>query len=188
MAKVCLNPGHKPGMDPGAIGTKSTEAELALKYANVAAKYLTDVGYEVLIVQENELADIVAASDNFDTDVFVSIHLNSAVATTAYGTETFYYPTSSNGKKLAECVQSQVLEFMTQERIAQRPNTNKNTVKSYSDRGLKTDSLYVVRNTEAPACLLEVGFINNPMEEEILIDKVDEIGAAIARGVSDYFA
>ena len=58
MIKVCLNAGHKPGMDPGAIGIKSTEADLALKFATKAAEYLRAVGYNVLVVQENELEDI----------------------------------------------------------------------------------------------------------------------------------
>lgn len=188
MAKVCLNAGHKPGMDPGALGAYSTEADLVLKYAVKAAEYLRAVGYEVLVVQENELADIVAASDAFGADVFVSIHLNSAAANTAYGTETFHFVSSANGKRLAECIQNQVETFMVEKRIAARPNTSEATVRDYSNRGLKTNSLYVVRNVAAPAALVEVGFINNPTEEKILNDEVDGISAAIARGVSDYFA
>ena len=188
MIKVCLNAGHKPGMDPGAIGSKSTEADLALKYATKAAEYLRAVGYNVLVVQENELEDIVAASDNFEADVFLSIHMNSATAKSAYGTETFYAASSSRGRKLASCVQEQVEAFMVEKRITQRPNINKETVKDYSDRGLKTNSLYVVRNTDAPAALLEIGFISNELDEEILINNIDGISAAIARGVSDYFA
>ena len=188
MIKVCLNAGHKPGMDPGALGLKSTEAELALKFATKAAEYLRAVGYNVLVVQENELEDIVEASDNFDADVFLSIHMNSAVAKAAYGTETFYSVNSSKGKKLASCVQKQVEAFMVEKRIEQRPDISEDTVRDYSDRGLKTNSLYVVRNTNAPAALLEIGFISNELDEEILINNIDSISAAIARGVSDYFA
>lgn len=188
MIKVCLNAGHKPGMDPGAIGLKSTEAELALKFASKATEYLRAVGYNVLLVQENELEDIVAASDDFGADVFLSIHMNSAVAKSAYGTETFYAASSSRGRKLASCVQKQVETFMVKKRIEQRPNVSEETVKDYSDRGLKTNSLYVVRNTDAPAALVEVGFISNALDEEILINNIDGIAAAIARGVTDYFA
>ena len=77
---------------------------------------------------------------------------------------------------------------MVEKRIEQRPDINEDTVRDYSDRGLKTDSLYVVRNTNAPAALLEIGFISNELDEEILINNIDGISAAIARGVSDYFA
>ena len=58
MPRICINAGHKVGMDPGVCGSHSTEAEQVLKYANIAADYLRKVGYQVLVLQENELYDI----------------------------------------------------------------------------------------------------------------------------------
>lgn len=193
MPKVCLNAGHKVGMDPGVVGSKGNEAELVLKYANIAADYLRQVGYDVLVVQENELYDICAASDNYGADVFVSIHINGAVNTGAYGTEVFYYAGSANSEKLANCVYSQVESYMVGSRLAQRPDVSETLVRDISNRGIKDGgpdgaNLYVVKHTAAPACLLEVGFISNDLDQDILIYNYDQIGAAIARGVSDYFA
>lgn len=187
--RICLNAGHKIGMDPGAVGAKSNEANLVMQYAETAAMYLRNVGYTVLVVQENELYDICAASDNFDADLFVSIHCNSAAATSAYGTEVFYSETSTKGKKLASCLYNQIYKMMTDERVKRLQYCQSaETVRDISNRGLKTNPLYVVKNTIAPAALVEVGFISNQMDEDIMNDCIDQIGAAIARGVSDYYA
>lgn len=187
--KICLNAGHKIGIDPGAVGAKSNEASLVMQYAEIAANYLRNVGYTVLVVQENELYDICEASNEFDADLFVSIHCNSALNESAYGTEVFYSETSSNGKKLASCLYNQVYEMMTNERIERLKCCQADgTVRNISDRGLKTNPLYVIKHTVAPAALVEVGFISNKMDEDIMNSCVDQIGAAIARGVSDYYA
>lgn len=191
MPRICLNPGHYIGLDPGAIGNKSTEAELVMDYANLIKPMLEKVGYEVTIVNYNELYQITDASDQWGADVFVSIHCNSAASTYAYGTETFYYVDSPNGKKLANCIQNQVEPVMREFRILYKNATTKEekaNIADTSDRGLKTDSLYVVRNTNAVAALVEVGFISNEMDEEIMIARKIEIASAIARGISDYYA
>lgn len=191
MPRICLNPGHYIGIDPGAVGAKSTEAQLVMDYANMIKPMLEKVGYEVNIVSYNELEDIVYASDSWNADLFVSIHCNSAGSPYAYGTETFYYIDSPNGKKLANCLQNQLEPVMREFRILYKNATTeeeKKTIADTSDRGLKTNSLYVVRNTNAVAALVEVGFISNTMDEEIMIARKTEIASAIARGISDYYA
>lgn len=191
MPKICLNPGHFVGLDSGAVGNKSTEAELVMEYAKLMKPMLEKVGYTVLIANYNELYQIVNASDQFDADVFLSIHCNSAANASAYGTETFYYIDSTEGKKLASCVQNQIEPVMCDLRIAYKQASSeglKQIIKETSNRGLKNDSLYVVRNTNAIAALVEIGFISNEMDEEILIAKKVNIASALARGITDYFA
>lgn len=193
MPKICLNPGHFIGIDPGAVGKNSTEAELVMEYAKLIKPMLEKVGYEVTIVNYNELYDIVNASDQFGADLLVSIHCNSAGSSSAFGTETYYYIESSKGKKLAECIQNQVEPVMRKYRLENYnyphplPVGVERSVIEKSNRGIKTDSLYVVRNTNAIASLVEVGFISSELDENILINKKEEISAAIARGITDYF-
>ena len=193
MPRICINAGHKVGMDPGVCGSHSTEAEQVLKYANIAADYLRKVGYQVLVLQENELYDICDKANRWVADLFVSIHCNGAVSTDAYGTEIFYYDGSANSEKLARCIYNQVEPILADARVKQRPESNEALVRDISNRGLKDGSakgasLYVVKNTDAPAVLLETGFLSNRLDEELLTTMEDEIGAAIARGVSDYYA
>jgi N-acetylmuramoyl-L-alanine amidase len=170
--KITTNAGHYPGKDSGAVGqTGLQEANVAKDIANKVCGYLSAVGYEVLFIQENELYQITDASNLFGSDLFLSIHCNAATNTEAKGTETFYSVGSVEGKKLAQCIQSQIINDL-------------GTV----DRGLKTNNLYVTRNTNCPAVLIETAFISNTEDECMLSDesKRDQFAAAIARGITDY--
>ena len=92
----------------------------------------------------------------------------------AEGTETWYCAGSSDGKHLAECIQSQIVDHL-------------GTV----DRGVKMatpgkNGLYVLTNTDMPAVLVELAFISNEDDEKLLRNEQDEFARAIARGVTDY--
>ena len=53
-----------------------------------------------------------------------------------------------------------------------------------SDAGV--NGLYVLTNTDMPAVLVELAFITNPGDEEILANAQDAMARAVARGVTDY--
>ena len=48
------------------------------------------------------------------------------------------------------------------------------------------NGLYVLTNTDMPAVLVELAFITNPSDEEILANAQDALARAVARGVTDY--
>ncbi|SDD63080.1 hypothetical protein SPACI_054350 [Sporomusa acidovorans DSM 3132] len=85
------------------------------------------------------------------------------------GTETLYCDGSVNGKRLAGFLQGQLIGLG-----------------GLTDRGLKTNPLYVTKHTDAPACLAELAFISNPDDAAKLGDPVwqDQFARAIARGVT----
>lgn len=173
---IAGNPGHynkrdQGTPDPGAPGHRINEADLTLKYVELINKYLSAVGYKTIIVHHNTLSGICAEANDNDADLFYSVHFNSNAGTPASGTETFYCNGSKNGKILADCIQKQLISTL-----------------GLPDRGLKTSSLYVTRNTNMTACLIEVGFINNPKDENICIDRMDDACRAIARGITDAVA
>ena len=86
----------------------------------------------------------------------------------ARGTETLYK--SEAGKVLAECIQSQII----------------NSIDTL-DRGIKQrDRLWVLNGTNAPAVLVELAFIDNANDLELLKTQLNAFSAAIARGVTDY--
>ena len=169
--KISINAGHYPGLDSGAVGVGGLqEAEVAKNISERVVNILREVGYNALFIQKNELYEIVELSNDFDAQLFVSIHCNAAENRSAQGTETFYG--SDEGSKLAQCIQSQIID-------------NLGTV----DRGTKDGSrLYVIRNTNAVAVLVEVEFISNAQGECMLADlnKQEQLARAISRGVSDY--
>ena len=164
---IAGNAGHCPGLDPGCSGSRITEAELAKQYVEKINGYLEAVGIETIFIQENELWDICNIANRNNVDLFYSLHFN-AFNHVATGTETLYCAGSSKGKIFAQCVQDQLVNTL-----------------GLVNRGLKTDGLYVTRNTDAPAILIEVGFLDNPHDEAVLVDRMDDACRAIARGITD---
>ena len=172
--KIFINPGHG-GSDCGAVGNGLKERDVALKIGKRVESYLQAVGYDVKLFQYDGLQEICDAANAYGADLFVSIHCNAATGT-ARGTETFYYEYSTAGKKLAACIQRQIVT----------------SIGTY-DRGLKTkisggyDS-YVTKYTDMPAVLVETAFIDNPDDAKLLVEREDDFARAIARGITDYFA
>ena len=168
--KICINGGHYPGRDCGAVGDRLQEADVTRVLMHSVAEYLRVVGHEVLEVQEYELYEITNTSNAWGAEIFVSIHCN-ACNEMARGTETFSYYDSVAGRKLADCIQKQLVQSIP-------------TI----DRGIKEAGFYVVKYTNCPAVLVEVAFIDNYEDENLLIYNTDDIARAIARGVTDYVA
>lgn len=176
--KVFINPGHAPNgnPDPGAVNPYNglKEAIVVKHVGDLVAKYLINAGLDATVCQDDSLATVVNTSNAMDCDVFVSIHCNSAANEAAEGTETFYFYSSTEGKKLAQCIQSQLIDAM-------------DTV----DRGIKAaqpgvNGLYVLTNTNAVAVLVELAFISNADDVVLLEENQDDFARAIARGVTDY--
>ena len=76
--KVFLNPGHCIGADPGACGCGLQEASVAMEVGKLAQKYLDAAGVETKLFQADSLGEISATSNAWGSDLFVSIHCNSA--------------------------------------------------------------------------------------------------------------
>lgn len=181
MAKIFINPGHCPGIDPGAINpiTGAQEAYVAKNIGQHLSEMLKAVGYETKILQDDCLSLICVDSNAWGADLFISIHCNGFTNPAANGTETLCYPGSTKSKILADYINNQITGNIT---INSNPITN---------RGIKErDNLAVLRGTDCPAVLVETAFITNPDEEKILSSQMGQynFAAAIARGVTDYFA
>lgn len=176
---VFLNPGHAPNgnPDPGAVNdnTGLRECDVALAVGDLVAHYLKAAGVGVTsVLQCNSLEEICNQANASGADLFISIHCNSFVDLDAKGTETWACAGSSAGHALANYIQSQIVDAL-------------GTV----DRGVKTampgvNGLYVLTNTDAPAVLVELAFISNDEDEQLLAEKQDDFARAIARGVTDY--
>ena len=176
--KVFLNPGHAPNgnPDPGAINEETglRECDVALAVGKSAASYLNAAGVETELLQSDSLEEICEAANTSDANIFVSIHCNAAEAEEANGTETWACAGSYRGGMLANCIQRELVDAL-----------------GTTDRGVKiatpgVNGLYVLTNTDMPAVLIELAFITNPSDEEILAHDQDALARAVARGVTDY--
>lgn len=182
--KIFINPGHHPGVDPGACGNNLREADIALRVGKRVKGYLEAVGYEVKLLQTDNLAgespeyeNVTGTANNWQAAAFVSIHCNSSANDSARGAETLCYSLSGEGGRLANCLQSQLIPSI------------KEIDPDFPDRGVKQDvrGLAVLRATSMPAALVELAFISNEVDASLLVDYEDEFARALARGVTDYF-
>lgn len=186
--KVFINPGHDLDYDSGAVSPRTglRECEVAAHVGALVKHYLEAAGCTCELMQSDNLAPtsigrsryadrqgptVTEIANAWDADIFVSIHCNSAEAEEACGTETFAYALDGgDGEQLATCIQNQIVNALT-------------TV----DRGVKANpKLFVLRYTAMPAVLVELGFISNEDDEDLLATRQDDFARAIARGVTDY--
>lgn len=174
--KVFLNPGHSPNgfPDPGACGNGLREADITAMVGRLVDKYLTDAGLTTHLCQSDSLYQISRSANAWDADVFVSIHCNSAGTDKARGVETFSYPHSELGSELAGYIQRRIVDRFEE------------IDGDFLDRGLKEANFHVLRETNMPACLIELAFINNAEDARLLKEYYDDFARAIACGITDY--
>lgn len=92
--RVVIDAGHG-GKDPGAIGSRSKEKDIALDIALRAGGYIEKYipGVEVIYTRKSdvfvELHRRAAIANESQADLFISIHCNASKSSSVYGTETF---------------------------------------------------------------------------------------------------
>lgn len=171
--RVFINPGHDPNVDPGAVNNEYDihEADVALEVSRYLESYLKEAGVKVCgFVQDDNLRYVVNKANESKADIFISVHTNSHDTPYPEGTETLVYEKGERSEILAEYIQYQIISAL-------------GTV----DRGVKErPDLYVLKATNMPAVLVELCFLSNSDDVELLIDNKKEFAAAIARAVTDY--
>ncbi|MCR5175701.1 MAG: N-acetylmuramoyl-L-alanine amidase [Anaerovibrio sp.] len=183
--KVFINPGHAPNgnPDPGALNEYLglRECDIALSIGDLVRRYLVKAVCKVKELQSHNLAGesagecIVQSANDWQADIFVSIHCNAA-NTLARGAETLVYSLTGEGAALGRFIQNQLCSTL------QKFNND------FPDRGLKCRPLLaVLRGTTMPAVLVETAFIDNDLDALLLMNQQQDIAGAIARGITDYW-
>lgn len=192
---VIIDPGHG-GNDEGAKSGRLKEKDATLRIALELEACLQALNFQVKLTRRTDvylsLAERVQMANDFDTipPLFVSIHLNTDRARATDGAETFYAnekrtfsgpgwtwvgffskTAKDDGDLLAASIQNSIVEAL-----------------ETRDRGIKAKNLYVVRKTLGPAVLVEVGFISNPTQAQLLEKKeyCHRVAVAIAQGIQAY--
>jgi N-acetylmuramoyl-L-alanine amidase len=176
---VVLDAGHG-GSDEGAKVRQLQEKRIALLTTLYAKRVLEQMGYRVLLTRSKDtyvsLTQRVSIANKTKAALFVSIHFNSAKNSLAEGVEIFYYKDkdqerSALSRNLANCLLQGVLDQT-----------------AAVSRGVKTGNLYVVRETQMPAVLLEAGFMTNSDEWISLRRKsyLEKIAKGIGIGIDQY--
>lgn len=177
MLKFCLDSGHG-GKDPGAVNGNKKEAHAALEITYWLKELLEEKNHIVKLTRTDDtyisLTERCNISNKFSPSAFISIHLNSAENKSASGVETLRYTkVGSTTKNLAANVQKHLV-----------------AATGFKNRGVKErDNLTVLKKTVAPAILVEVGFISNDQEAELLFNCrwQYKIAKAILKGIEETF-
>ena len=189
--KIVIDPGHAGrNIDPGAMNKISglQEADITLMISKLLENCLLEDGYEVKMTrndwEEEETDDLsyrTALANSWGTNIFISLHCNSAENENAKGYEIWTSPGDTLGDRLATCIYEEVAE-----EFQDMPGRV-----DYSDGDPDKESrFFVLIHTEAPACLIEMAFISNSEDAALLADVEwqESYARAIARGVNKYFA
>lgn len=170
MALVVLDAGHG-GANPGAVyqGRQEKDDALALTLAigNILEAEGVDVYYtRTTDVYETPLQKAQEANAT-GADYFVSIHRNSSPIPNQYtGIESLVYSSYGEAARLAANINEELEEV------------------GYANQGVnQRQNLVVLRRTQMPAVLVEVGFINTDMDNQMFDDTFEETAQAIAKGI-----
>nr|WP_238141287.1 GBS Bsp-like repeat-containing protein [Streptococcus suis] len=193
---VYIDPGHG-GRDSGASYGGVHEKNLALSVSNKLRENLLKYGINVLMTRtgdydvdfKTERSRMTNASN---ADLFISIHFNATGAgvSNATGIETYWYQYNpeyqpkinkemhNNPTRLAE---SEILANKVQESLIKETGA--------VNRGVRRETFAVLRETAIPAILVELGFMDNPSELQVI--KQDSyhtrLAKALAQGVMNWY-
>lgn len=190
---IVIDAGHGEP-DGGAVGASGTvESVLNLAVAEKLQSQLEKRGFTIIMTRrdENELyteksttirekkkedmKNRVEIINNSGADMLVSIHMNVFKDKSYRGAEVLYSEKFENALLLAELIQAEINAIDSE-------NQTRGTQKADS-------GLYMMKNAEIPAVLVECGFISNPEEEKLLNDNSyqERIAAAICDGITEYY-
>jgi N-acetylmuramoyl-L-alanine amidase len=110
-------------------------------------------------------------ANDWNADLFISIHCNSAENKSATGTETYVYSKKSKSHDLAKNIAEAISKDL-----------------SLKNRGvIENPSLVVLRTTKMPALLVETAFICNASDAQKLRDRQDDFAESVFGEICAYY-
>ncbi|MFA9556522.1 N-acetylmuramoyl-L-alanine amidase CwlD [Evansella sp. AB-rgal1] len=189
---IVIDPGHG-GIDGGASSKTGTlEKDVTLQISFLLRDYLQQSGALVLMTREGD-HDLASEStkrvrsrkvedlrrrasliNESNGDLFVSIHLNAIPSPKWRGAQTFYNRSVEGSETLSKQIQGELRRNLE--------NTNR--------EAKPINSVYILQQANIPGSLVEVGFLSNPSEAELLKseDYQQSVAASIYEGILRYMS
>ena len=210
---IVVDPGHG-GHDNGAIGNGYNEKDIALQVAKRLAENLRR-DYNVIMTRDSDffvpLDTRAQIGNNANADFFVSIHLNSSNSSSGNGTEVYYFNKKDEGSYAARVAQIEnrvdssygdtPFSDLVVKDIFYRTNQKKsqaiattvldNLINAIGlrRRGVFGANFAVLRGSNSPSILVELGFMNNygDLSQYLTPEGQERAAQAIADGIRQYF-
>ncbi len=211
---VVLDPGHG-GSNPGTRGAGLHEKQLTLTIANLVAIKLRASGLTVELTRSDDrtltLRQRVAYANRQAADLFVSIHANASPTRTQRGYETFVLtargvdidaralrsdtttPRPGVDPEIGlvlDDVERGASQWEAADLAARMQRSLRDRRGKEGDRGVRQDTHHVLLGATMPAVLVEVGFLDHPVEGKELADPAvqQQVANAIAEAISEQLA
>ena len=210
---IVVDPGHG-GHDSGARGNGYNEKDIALQVATRLANNLRR-DYNVIMTRDSDffvpLDTRAKIGNDANADFFISIHLNSGSSSSANGTEVFYFSKKDEGSYAERVAQIEnrvdssygdtPFSDLVVKDIFYRTNQKKsqaiattvldnliNTI-GLRRRGVFGANFAVLRGSNSPSILVELGFMNNygDLSQYLTPEGQERAAQAIANGIRQYF-
>ena len=181
--KIYIDQGHNPvNPNAGAEGNGLREQDLVYVIGQrLADRLRANPDFEVRLSRPTRdtqlgssngtsLAARVNDANRWGADYFISLHTNAASSASATGAEAYAYARNTGAFNLAEDILDNLVEAT-----------------GLRNRGVKArPGLYVLRKTDMPAVLVELGFITNPRDAALMRDEPGRFAEGIYRGILEY--
>lgn len=220
---VMIDPGHG-GKDPGTIGKAGTyEKKVNLEIAEFLRKELLKTGrYRVALTREDDeliaLTDRVVIARKAGADVFISLHADSAINTSAKGLSVYTVSEEASDAEAAALAEQENsadiiagVDLMHENKevadilidLAQRDTKNKSSKLADIMVGeFRAQNVLLLPNThrfagfrvlkapDIPSVLIEVGFLSHPEDERRLMTAShrERVARGIIFSLDKYFA
>lgn len=171
--KVYLDAGHG-GKDSGAVGIGGRlEKDDCQRLTDITVKYLTQYGITVVVNTnpDETLVNVVNQANDEKVDIFISIHRNAFSDPNANGLEVW---TCTNARDVTKRNANLIYNKLI-------------NVSPMRGRGVKESDFYVLKYTNSPAMLLEIGFITNENDNYLFDKYINSYALAIAQAVCGIF-
>jgi N-acetylmuramoyl-L-alanine amidase len=217
IGRIVIDPGHG-GDNTGTIGPsglleKDLVLDISLKLKDLIENRL---GGEVLLTRTDDtfipLEERPAIANQYQADLFISIHANSSRNRHVSGVETFFldFATSPDAEETAArenaSVQKTIFELQDlvqkitlKEKVDESREFAQIVQKSMAshlhkarketkDRGVKQAPFIVLIGASMPSILSEVSFLSNPSDESLLKTSAyrQKVAEALCRGIEAY--
>ena len=182
--RIYIDQGHNPrNPNAGVEGNGYYEQDITYEVGRLTADLLAaDPNFEVLLSRKtpdeilgtsvaSSLAARTAEANGWGADFFISIHANASTIVSASGSEAFAYSRQSPGWAMGD----NILFWLN--RSTGLPN-----------RGVFVrPGLWVLRRTEMPAVLIELGFITNPGDAALMAEQPGLFADGIYNGIRQFY-
>lgn len=153
------------------VGNYGTEADRMQQLSDYLVPKLRNAGHTVYGGDNSlTLSERVTASNNAGVALHLALHSNASSDGSARGAEALYYPTSTNGKRIAQLAINKISAISG----------------AAPGRSVVASTLYEVSNTNAVATIIEVGFHDNTTDAAWIVNNLSKIAQAICDAVAAY--